>query len=199
MIKKHEPFLKNSVLFVLVSLFISHQGLAEVLPLWKVPLENLAEMQSRPLFSESRRGLSQEPPPPPPPPPPETPVVVAPPETLQATLIGILRSADEFGLAVVKEQSGEKIKNIKIGETFQGWKLSSLSAGTAIFERDGQIVKLQLPKHQFKGIKPQTANTDNNASVPPEVGPPETSPSDNPSPPEPQPEAQPESQQQPQQ
>jgi hypothetical protein len=113
-------------------------------PLWAVPLSALSSTRDRPIFSSSRR----------PPPSAVAPAAVpkaaaAPrptePERPQLALVGtIANGLEQFGIFL--NQSTAAALRLKIGEEFQGWKLSSVQGREATLEKDQQVVVLSLPQ-----------------------------------------------------
>jgi general secretion pathway protein N len=113
-------------------------------PLWAIPLTTLSNTRERPIFSPSRRPPpAQNPiavaaPPAPPPPPPR---VERPPLTLVGTVAG---DSESFGIFVDKASS--TALRLKVGEDYQGWRLSVVQGRDVSLERDQQTVVLSLPE-----------------------------------------------------
>jgi len=134
-------------------------------PLWAVPLSALSNTRSRPIFSASRR-----------PPPSAVAPVAAPqaiaapkpkdPERPQLTLVGtIANGIERFGIFL--NQSTATALRLKIGEDFQGWRLSSVQGREATLEKDTQVVVLTLPQ---PGSTPAEALSRLNPALPPAPG-----------------------------
>lgn len=110
-------------------------------------LEALSATRERPLFSPTRRPPPPPPPPRPPPPveedepgpEPELPAEADPP--LSATLVGIVLGGDR-PLAVLAAEG--KTLRLREGESLEGWRLARIEALSAVLERDGEQVELQL-------------------------------------------------------
>jgi hypothetical protein len=113
-------------------------------PLWTVPLSALSRTRERPIFSASRR-----------PPASAAAPAAAPqaapapkprdPERPQISLVGtIANGAEQFGIFL--ERSSAAALRLKIGEDFQGWKLSSVQGREATLEKNQQVVVLTLPQ-----------------------------------------------------
>jgi hypothetical protein len=137
-------------------------------PLWAVPLSALASTRDRPIFSSSRR----------PPPSAAAPSAVpkaaaAPkpkdPERPPLALVGTIANGEErFGIFL--NQSTATALRLKIGEDFQGWKLSSVQGREATLEKDQQVVVLSLPQ---PGTSPPAALSRLNIVPPPLPGQPQ--------------------------
>lgn len=91
----------------------------------------------RPLFSRTRR------PPLPPPPPPPPPVPVAPDIFSGAVLKGIANY--QGGGAVIMDISGRS-RRIKIGDSFEGWRLLKIEGAVAVFTSGNSQRVIQLTK-----------------------------------------------------
>ncbi len=114
-------------------------------PLWAIPVATLSNTRERPIFSASRR-----PPPPvvasapvakPPPPPPKPSRVERP----QLSLVGTIAGGDQsFGIFV--DQTTKAAPRLKIGDDYQGWRLSSVNGREVTLERDQQSTVLSLPQ-----------------------------------------------------
>jgi hypothetical protein len=108
-------------------------------PLWTIPLSDLAETRSRPLFSGSRR-------------PPARPVVAAlPPPPVKAaplpkvgpdhpllTLLGTIVGYS-VAIGVFMDETSHDVIRLKSGEAHDGWTLSSVSGRTAVFQKPGYL------------------------------------------------------------
>ena len=134
-------------------------------PLWAVPLSALSNTRNRPIFSASRR-----------PPPSAVAPVAAPlaiaaprpkdPERPQLALVGTIASGVErFGIFL--NQSTAAALRLKVGEDFQGWRLSSVQGREATLEKDTQIVVLTLPQ---PGATPAEVISRLNPALPPAPG-----------------------------
>jgi hypothetical protein len=114
-------------------------------PLWAIPLTTLSTTRERPIFSASRR-----PPPPavaqaavakPPPAAPKPPRVERP----QLSLVGTIAGSDQsFGIFV--DQATKAVLRLKIGEDYQGWRLSAVQGRETTLMRDQQTIMLSLPQ-----------------------------------------------------
>jgi general secretion pathway protein N len=125
----------------------------------------LSNTRSRPIFSASRR------------PPPSAVATVAPPQAIaapkpkeperpQLALVGTIASGVErFGIFL--NQSTAAALRLRIGEDFQGWKLSSVQGREATLEKDAQVVVLTLPQ---PGETPAEAVARLNPGLPPQPG-----------------------------
>ncbi|MGA2292056.1 hypothetical protein [Bradyrhizobium sp.] len=113
-------------------------------PLWAVPLSALTSTRDRPIFSSSRR-----------PPPSAVAAAAVPnvaaapkpkePERPQLSLVGtIANGLEQFGIFL--NQSTAAALRLRVGEEFQGWKLSSVQGREATLEKDTQVVVLSLPQ-----------------------------------------------------
>jgi general secretion pathway protein N len=113
-------------------------------PLWAVPLSVLSSTRERPIFSSSRR------------PPASAVATAAAPTTATAPkprdpdrpplfLVGTIANGDErFGIFL--NQSTAAALRLKLGEDFQGWKLSSVQGREATLEKNQEVVVLMLPQ-----------------------------------------------------
>ncbi|MGY3604734.1 hypothetical protein [Bradyrhizobium sp. Lot33] len=112
-------------------------------PLWGIPLTQLSNTRERPVFSPSRR---------PPPVAVAEPVVTKPPppprkkevEPPQLSLVGTIAGDDE-GFGIFLDQSTNAALRLKVGEDFQGWKLSAIRGREVTMEKDEQGAVLTLP------------------------------------------------------
>jgi general secretion pathway protein N len=112
-------------------------------PLWAIPLTQLSNTRERPVFSPSRR--------PPPvavaepvasrPPPPPRKKEIEPP---QLSLVGTIAGDDE-GFGIFLDQSTNAALRLKVGEDFQGWRLSAIRGREVTMEKDEQGAVLTLP------------------------------------------------------
>ncbi|AVP58853.1 hypothetical protein [Pulveribacter suum] len=128
-------------------------------------------MLERPVFSLTRR-------PPPPPPPPAAEEQVATDTLGTAQLSGIFQGAGNEAIII---QIAGKPRRVRLDETVDGWRLSSVQARSATFARGSQTRELQLPRAAL------TKGAANNPAVPAPQPPPargqdEASPSSPPSP-----------------
>jgi hypothetical protein len=112
-------------------------------PLWGIPLTKLSGTRDRPIFSPSRR------------PAPVAsniePVIVRPPprkkdiEPPQLALVGTIASReDSFGIFV--DPSTKAALRLKVGDDFQGWKLTIIKGREVIMGKDGRAAVLTLPQ-----------------------------------------------------
>ncbi|MGY3621032.1 hypothetical protein [Bradyrhizobium sp. USDA 10063] len=112
-------------------------------PLWGIPLTQLSNTRERPVFSPSRR---------PPPVAVAEPVVTRPPppprkkevEPPQLSLVGTIAGDDE-GFGIFLDQSTNAALRLKVGEDFQGWRLSAIHGREVTMEKDEQGAVLTLP------------------------------------------------------
>ncbi|MDE2603300.1 MAG: hypothetical protein KGL62_13165 [Bradyrhizobium sp.] len=113
-------------------------------PLWAIPLETLSNTRARPIFSSSRRpppavvapvAVAKAPPPPPP----------ARIEKPQLSLVGTVVGDDaRFGIFI--DPATRAALRLKIGDDFQGWKLSSVQGREVTLTHDKQTAVLSLPQ-----------------------------------------------------
>jgi hypothetical protein len=128
----------------MVTVPTARQPAASDNPLWAVPLSALSATRDRPIFSSSRR-------------PPAAAVdhaavskaAAAPkpkePERPQLSLVGtIANSLEQFGIFL--DQSTAAAIRLRVGEEFQGWKLSSVQGREATLAKDREVVVLSLPQ-----------------------------------------------------
>jgi hypothetical protein len=117
-------------------------------PFQTVPLASLSGTRERPLFSVTRR------PPPPPPPPmaaaPPKPVAAAPVRPVVAeapplSLVGTI-TGGETPVAVLFNQATRTVTQVREGDEELGWRITAVSAGSAVAEKDGNAVTLNLPR-----------------------------------------------------
>ncbi len=120
---------------------------AEGNPLRAIPLSALSATRDRPLFS-----LSHRPPPPavvPAPAPvavsPATPTKPAEPERPPLTLLGTVVGQDKR-LAIFFNQSTHQPVRLEEGRGESGWRLKSDSPRSAVVEKDGLTVTIDLPR-----------------------------------------------------
>ncbi|MDI4236766.1 hypothetical protein OZ411_28545 [Bradyrhizobium sp. Arg237L] len=112
-------------------------------PLWGIPLTQLSNTRERPVFSPSRR---------PPPVAVAEPVVTRQPppprkkeaEPPQLSLVGTIAGDDE-GFGIFLDQSTNAALRLRVGEDFQGWKLSAIRGREVTMEKDEQGAVLTLP------------------------------------------------------
>jgi general secretion pathway protein N len=133
-------------------------------PLWAIPLTTLSTTRERPIFSASRR--------PPPPAVPQVTVAKAPPaapkpprvERPQLSLVGTIAGSDQsFGIFV--DQATKAVLRLKIGEDYQGWRLSAVQGRETTLVRDQQTIMLSLP--QPGTVTPESARVEAaNAATP---------------------------------
>lgn len=98
-----------------------------------VRTDTFLALLERPLFSSTRR------PPPPPPPPVPTP----PPDLLaNAQVLGVYAGDAASSGAIVRIDG--KGRRIRLGESINGWQLSSVKERSAVFISGGQTRELQL-------------------------------------------------------
>ncbi|MEI9923787.1 MAG: hypothetical protein WDN50_10040 [Bradyrhizobium sp.] len=112
-------------------------------PLWGVPLNQLSGTRDRPIFSPSRR-------PPPPAAAAEAAPIKLPPrkkeiEPPQLSLVGTIASDDE-GFGIFIDQSTKIALRLKVGEDYQGWKLSVIQGREVTMEKDKRAAVLTLPQ-----------------------------------------------------
>lgn len=115
-------------------------------PLWAIPVSELSETQARPLFSASRR----------PPAPPvlasleASPAKPAPqrkpePDHPLLMLLGTIVSRS-VEIGVFTDEVSHDVIRLKVGDTHDGWTLSSVIDRAAFFQRDGyRAATLALP------------------------------------------------------
>jgi hypothetical protein len=111
-------------------------------PLWAIPLMQLSGTRDRPIFSPSRRPAPAV--------AAAEPVAARPPkrkeiEPPQLSLVGTIASDYEsFGIFV--DQSTKAALRLKVGEDYQGWKLSRIRGREVTMEKDQQAAVLTLPQ-----------------------------------------------------
>lgn len=114
-------------------------------PLWSVPLSALTATQERPIFSATRR-------PPPravaaPPvgeaeaPPSAKPAEVPPPLVLVGAVVG-----EGDAIAILVDQTDQKVIRMRQGETHAGWSLSSVQAREVTFKQGDRSEVLALKR-----------------------------------------------------
>jgi hypothetical protein len=117
-------------------------GILSANPLWAIPLTQLSGTRDRPIFSPSRRPAPAV--------AAAEPVAARPPrrkeiEPPPLSLVGTIASDDEsFGIFV--DQSTKAALRLKVGEDYQGWKLSRIRGREVIMEKDQQAAVLTLPQ-----------------------------------------------------
>jgi hypothetical protein len=143
-------------------------------PLSKIPLSALSATRDRPLFSLSRRPppklsalLPPPAPHPPPPPPPPPPRPLAPPLTLLGTVV-----SQDKRVAIFFDQSARRNTRLQEGSEEEGWHLKSIFPRSAVVEKDGSTVTIELPKPAVN-----SAAIGKQAETPAAVGAAETRPS----------------------
>ncbi|MGP8123710.1 MAG: hypothetical protein ACLP8B_24700, partial [Xanthobacteraceae bacterium] len=112
-------------------------------PLWAIPLGQLSVTRDRPLFSPVRRrpapavaNVVVAPPPPAPKP--------AAPERPQLALVGtIIGTTDK--LCVFLDQTTKVAVRLRMGESHQGWTLTSVEPREATVQKDQATVVIGLP------------------------------------------------------
>jgi general secretion pathway protein N len=133
-------------------------------PLWAIPLATLTTTRDRPIFSPSRR----------PPPPAVAPVaaVAAPPprpkpvkvERPQLALVGTIAGPEQsFGIFV--DQTTKAALRLKIGEDYQGWRLSAVAPREVTLEHDDQTTVLSLPPPDANAAQPVTMQAENTDAI----------------------------------
>ncbi|MDE2469694.1 MAG: hypothetical protein KGL35_13400 [Bradyrhizobium sp.] len=112
-------------------------------PLWEIPLTQLSATRDRPIFSPSRR--------PEPVAAAADPVIVKPParkkeiEPPRLLLVGTIASIDEsFGIFI--DQSTQAALRLKVGDDYQGWKLTTILAREVTMGKDDRSAVLALPQ-----------------------------------------------------
>jgi hypothetical protein len=87
----------------------------------------------RPIFSSTRR----------PPPPPPPPVPAPPPDLLaNAQIVGVFSGGSDSGGAIVRIDG--KGRRIRLGESINGWRLTSVKERSAVFTNGGQTREMLL-------------------------------------------------------
>jgi len=120
-------------------------------PFRNIPLESLSATRERPLFSATRRPPAsaaaipaQSAPPPPPQAQAQAPVsseLEGPPLTLMGTITG-----PEHPVAVLFNKLTRTVSATREGDEALGWRITTVSARSAIAEKDGVTVRLNLPR-----------------------------------------------------
>ncbi|HZZ63086.1 MAG TPA: hypothetical protein VFE63_18290 [Roseiarcus sp.] len=130
-------------------------------PFQGVPLASLTATRERPLFSATRRpppaAPSAEPPPPP------KPVAVAPvkpvvAETPPLALVGTI-TGGETPVAILFNQATRSVSQVREGDEELGWRITAVSARSAVAEKDGNVVTLDLPRPSDSAEPPPAADT----------------------------------------
>jgi general secretion pathway protein N len=114
-------------------------------PLWAIPLSVLTATQERPIFSASRRPpqravaapVDQVSAPPP--------QKVATPERLSLALIGAVVGESD-AIAVLLDQTNQKIVRLHQGESHAGWELSSVQPREVTFRKADRTEVLGLKR-----------------------------------------------------
>jgi general secretion pathway protein N len=114
-------------------------------PLWAIPLSVLTATQQRPIFTASRRPpqravaapVDQVSAPPP--------QKVAAPERLSLALIGAVVGASD-AIAVLLDQTTQKIVRLRQGESHAGWELSSVQPREVTFRKTDRTEVLALKR-----------------------------------------------------
>jgi hypothetical protein len=113
-------------------------------PLWAIPLTKLSGTRDRPIFSPSRRPppplVASEPAPAPPPPPAQKKEIQPPPLSLVGTI-----ASDEESFGIFLDHATKQALRLKVGEDYQGWKLSTIHGRQVTMEKDQQAAVLTLP------------------------------------------------------
>jgi len=135
-------------------------------PLWRVPLESLSDTRDRPLFSPARR-----------------PAVTAAPaagdaapglDRLRVTLLGVLLGPENSGVAVMRDEETQALKEVQVGDTLNHWTLVELRRRAAVFQRDADIMVLEMPKAPAQPAK--SGGVTAAADAPPDGIPPDAEP-----------------------
>ena len=116
-------------------------------PLWGIPLRSLSATRERPLFTASRR-------------PPAAVITAAAPEPLPAP-IAVAAPAPEperpplalsgtivspgHSIAIFINTATNAVTRVREGEREEGWRVITVSPRSAIVEKDGRSVTLDLP------------------------------------------------------
>ncbi len=139
-----------------------------VLPLdFRLPVRERAYAQSleRPLFVPSRRKAPPVPPvlPPSPPPPPPPPTMQKGQFQLMGTII-----TGEMRVAVVKEVSSGKERQIVQGYTINGLQLQLVEAGRIVFTQyeDSEEIQLKIQRSSRPAVAPQGRQPANQQAAP---------------------------------
>jgi hypothetical protein len=134
-------------------------------PLWSPPPPRLAaafEVQAqRPLFNPSRRPEKESGP------------VLAPPTDAfdQWTLLGVFGTNAKNGGVIVRSPD-QQIHRLKVGQTFEGWALSSVEPKAAVFsspEGSRRVVMQRLPQQGQMVAPPPRASASPSIPPPPPV------------------------------
>ena len=117
-------------------------------PLWAIPLSVLTATQERPIFSASRRPAQRAVVAPPVdqasvPPPPKA----AAPERLSLALIGAVVGEGD-AIAVLLDQTNQKIVRLHLGESHAGWELSSVAPREVTFKKAERTEVLALTRQE---------------------------------------------------
>jgi general secretion pathway protein N len=111
-------------------------------PLWAIPLSTLTATRERPIFLPTRR-----------PPAPviantpveaPKPVATSPEQPPRLALIGAV-SGDNESIAVFLDQATNGMIRLRIGQTHDGWVLSSVKGREATLQKDQKTLVLNLP------------------------------------------------------
>jgi hypothetical protein len=107
------------------------------------PLADYPQTVARPLFAKTRAPFVPPPPPTPPvqapPPPPPAPVLVDPGFSVGGVMI-----SDALRKAYLMKKPEPRGIWVSEGEDFMGWKVQSISAGTARLQQNDRTIELRL-------------------------------------------------------
>jgi general secretion pathway protein N len=118
-------------------------------PLQSIPLSSLSATRERPLFSATRR----------PPPAAPAPEAARAPEPVEATpvkqpendpppplaLIGTITGTGR-PVAILFNRASRTVSQVREGDEELGWRITVVSARSAVAEKDGNTVTLDLPR-----------------------------------------------------
>ncbi len=127
-------------------------------PLWSVPLSALTATQERPIFSATRRPPPRAVAAPPVgavevPPPPKL-VEAPPPLVLVGAVVG-----EGDAIAILVDQTDQKVIRMRQGETRAGWSLSSVQAREVTLKQGNRSEVLVLRRLDGPPAAPSAAST----------------------------------------
>lgn len=140
-------------------------GMAQLNPLWAIPLESLQATRERPLFSASRRPATAV--------VEEAPKISAPApaplaaelEKPQFTLVGVVHGPS-VQMGVFVDETDKSLVRLRVGQSTRGWTVHGVEARAATLEKAEQQVKLELPARSIETAVATTNSTDEEASAP---------------------------------
>jgi hypothetical protein len=102
-------------------------------------LSDYAEVASKTLFREDRRGYQSE---------EATHVsVVAQPEIPEIRLMGVILAGAEKPMAVIMDSKQKRSENLKVGDNLGKWVIKEIAADSITLGWQDQITKVELRKY----------------------------------------------------